>query len=76
MRSAIASTALPGSVSAGEALAAALEDGHPEFVLEQFDLLRNARLRGEQRLGRLRDVEALALDFDDVAKLLKFHGQT
>jgi hypothetical protein len=67
MRSAIAQHRLARLGNAGEALAAALEDGDPEFVLEQLDLLRNARLRGVQRLGRLRDIEALALDFDDVA---------
>ena len=61
---------------AGEALAAALEDGDPEFFLEQNDLLRDARLRGVQHLGRLRDIESLAPDFDDVAELLEFHGGT
>ena len=61
---------------AGEAFAAAFEDRHPQFFLEQLDLLGNPWLRGEQRLGGFGDVESLALDFDDVAQLLEFHGGT
>ena len=64
---------LPGLGDAGKALAAALENGHPELVLEQLDLLGNARLRGIERLRRLRNIESLALDFDDVTQLLEFH---
>ena len=67
---------LPRLGQPAETLAAALEDRHPEFVLEQSDLLGNPGLRGKERLGRLGNVETLALDLDDVTQLLKFHGQT
>ena len=60
----------------GKAFAAAFEDRHPQFFLEQLDLLGNPWLRGEQRLGGFGDVETLALDFDDVTQLLEFHGGT
>jgi hypothetical protein len=74
MRSAIAITARPGSVIASQALAAALENDDPEFVLEQLDLLGNPRLRGMQRFRRLGNVEATARDFDEIAELLELHG--
>jgi hypothetical protein len=60
---------------AAEALAAALEDRHPQFLLEQLDLLGNARLRRIQSLGRLRNIQTLALDFDNVTQLLEFHDR-
>ena len=59
--------------NAGKALAAALENGDAELVLKQADLFGHARLGGVQHLGRLRDIESLAFDFDDVAQLLEFH---
>ncbi len=75
MRSAMPSTTLPGSVTPGEALAAALEDGDAQLILQQLDLLGDARLRGIERFRRLGHIQALALDFDDVTQLLKFHGE-
>jgi len=47
---------------------------HPEFILEQPDLLRDARLRGVERFGGFGYVEAATLDFDNVTQLLQLHG--
>ena len=58
---------LAGLGNASEALAAALEDGDAEFVLQQLDLLGDAGLGGIKRFRRLGDIEPLTLDFDDVA---------
>jgi hypothetical protein len=73
MRSAISSTDPPRLGDRRQALAAALEDGDPEFLLEQPDLFRNPRLRGVERLRGLRHVEATASDFDEIAQLLELH---
>ena len=54
-------------------LAAALENLHAEFVLEQADLLADARLRGKQALGRGRYIQIVVRDFPDIAELLKLH---
>jgi hypothetical protein len=54
-------------------LAAAGEDLHAELVLEQADLLADARLRGEQALSGGRYVEVVVGDFPDVAELLELH---
>ncbi len=56
-----------------QALAMALEDLDPELGLELADLLRHARLRGEQGVGGFGDVEPTAGDFVDVAQLLQVH---
>jgi len=56
-----------------QAFAAALENGHPEFVFEQLDLLGDPRLRGVERRGGLRDIESAARHFDEIAQLLEFH---
>ena len=57
-----------------QAFAAALEDGHPEFVFEQPDLLGDPRLRGIKRLRGFGDIETTARHFDEIAELLEFHG--
>ncbi|MPN57162.1 hypothetical protein SDC9_204856 [bioreactor metagenome] len=57
----------------GKTFAAPLEDGHPQFIFKQLDLLGDTGLRGVERFGRLGDVQALALDFNDITELLEFH---
>ena len=51
---------------AGKAFATTLKNLHTQFILEQFYLLGNTRLRGKQSLRRFRYIEALTLNFDDV----------
>ena len=55
------------------ALAVADEHLHAQFVLEQPDLLGNARLRGVQFFGGFGHVQSLAGHFDQIAQLLQFH---
>jgi hypothetical protein len=57
-----------------QALAAPLENGHPEFLFEQPDLLGDPRLRGIQRLRSLRNIETTTRHFDEITELLEFHG--
>ena len=57
-----------------QALAVAHEDFDAQFGFELPDLLRHPRLRGEQGLGRFRDVQPAAGDFVYVAQLLQVHG--
>jgi hypothetical protein len=56
-----------------QTLALAAEDLDPEFVLQLADLLGDARLGGEERLGRRRDIESLTRDLLDIAQLLQIH---
>jgi hypothetical protein len=44
-----------------------------QFVLEFDDGLRYPRLRGEQRLGSLGEVEVLADGFPDEPELVQIH---
>ena len=67
---------LAGRGHPGQVLAAAGEDLHTQFVLEQADLLGDARLRGEQALCRCRDIEVVPGDFPDIAQLLQFHAKS
>ena len=57
----------------GQAPALAHEDIHAEFLFQQADLLRHARLRGMQGCCGLGDVEAAAGDLEDIAQLLEVH---
>ncbi len=64
---------LPGGSDARQVAAVADEDLETELVLEQLDLLADARLRRVQLLGRRRDVEAGLGDRGEVAQLVQFH---
>jgi hypothetical protein len=55
--------------NAGQLLARALEDLHPQLVLQLPDLLTDAWLRGVQALGGGRDIEAMPGDGGDVTQL-------
>ena len=57
-----------------EPLAVAREHLDAELVLEGADLLRDAGLRGVQRLGRVGDVQSASHDLGQIAKLLQFHA--
>ena len=57
----------------GEPLALADEDWHAELVLELPDLFADPRLRGEQRIGGDRDVQAVIDDGAQIADLLEIH---
>jgi hypothetical protein len=74
MRSTTSASSLPGSVSPSRRLPLAHEDLDAEFVLEILDVLADARLRGEQRIGDFGQVEVLAHRFADDAQLLEIHG--
>src|SRR4051812_26489333 len=65
---------LAGLGDCDQALAVASEHLDAELVLERADLLRDAGLRGVQRLGRLGNVQPPAHDFGEIAKLLEFHA--
>ena len=73
MRSAIATTALPGSVIATRRLPWRTNTCDPELVLERADLLGDPGLGGVQGLGGLGDVQAAAGDFGEAAQLLELH---
>ena len=60
----------------GEALAAALEDRHAEFFLEQRNLFGYPRLGSEQSLRRGGNTEAASLDFHQIPQLLKLHVES
>ena len=57
-----------------QALAVAGEDLDAELGLELADLLGHPGLRGKQRIGRFRDIEAATGDFMHVTQLLQVHG--
>ena len=57
-----------------QALAVAGEDLDAELGLELADLLGHPRLRGEQRLGRLGDIQPATGDLMHVTQLLQVHG--
>ncbi|MNZ39681.1 hypothetical protein D3C78_571790 [compost metagenome] len=65
--------ALAGRGHAGQVLAAAGEHFNAQFVLEQADLLADARLGRIQTLRCRGDVEVVVRHFPDVAQLLKLH---
>ncbi len=52
----------------------ALEQLEPEFLLEQLELAADAGLRSMQLPGGGSDVQAVFMNGDQVAQLLKFHG--
>ena len=57
-------------------LAAAGKDLDPQLVLEQADLLGDARLRGKQALSGGGDIEIMAGHFPDIAQLLQLHDDS
>ena len=67
-------TCWPGGRHARQVAAVTHEDLESEFVLEQLDLLADARLRGVQLLGRGGDVEAGLRDGCEITELVQFHG--
>ena len=71
---AIARTSCPARVSATTRLPRRTNTLNPELVLEQADVVADARLRRVQRARRLGDVQVLAHDFDEIAQLLELHG--
>ena len=58
----------------GEMFAAASKHFDPQLILQQTNLLADARLRGIEALGCCRYVEFMVRDFPDVAQLLKLHA--
>jgi hypothetical protein len=58
---------------APQPLAMASEDVHAQLALEFEDGLGDARLRREQRLGGLRQVQIVAHRFLDKAELMQVH---
>ena len=62
-----------GGGDVAQVLAAAHEDLGAQLFFQQFQLLADTRLAGEQLLGRGRDVQIVADDFVDVAQLAEFH---
>ncbi len=58
---------------AREIASLAHEDLEAELVLEQLDLLADARLRGVQLLRRRRDVQPALGDGGEIAKLVQLH---
>jgi hypothetical protein len=64
---------LAGWREGGEPLPLPEEDAHADLVLELPDLLADARLRGVQRGGGVRDVEAVIDDGAQIAELLEVH---
>ena len=75
MRSAMAMTALPGSVMVTRRLPWRTNT-FTELVLERADLLRDAGLRRVQRLRRLGDIQPAPGDFGEAAQLLELHTFT
>jgi hypothetical protein len=65
---------LPCLRDAREVAPVAHEDLEAEFVLEQLDLLADARLRRVQLLRGRRDVEAGLGDGGEVTQLMQFHA--
>jgi len=65
---------LTGRRNLGERAAAAHKNIKPEFVLEQFELLADRRLRRMQLFGGSGDVHAVLRDGGEIAQLLKLHG--
>ncbi len=57
----------------GEALAAADKYRDPELVFELPDLLADARLRREQHLGGIRDIQAMIYNGYEITQLLQIH---
>ena len=64
---------LPGRRDPREVAPVAHEDLEAELVLEQLDLLADARLRGVQLLRRGGDVETGLGDGREIAELMQFH---
>ena len=65
---------LAGRGHMGQVFAAAGENLHAQFILQQADLLADAGLRGVQALGGRRHIEIVVRHFPDVAQLLKLHA--
>ena len=63
----------PRRGDAREVFAAAGEDLDAQLVLQQANLLADARLGGIEALSRRRDVQIVMRHFPDVAQLLKLH---
>ncbi len=61
---------------AGKVLAAAGKNLNPQLILQQTDLLTDARLRGIQHLGCCRHVEVVMRYLPDVSQLLQFHNSS
>ncbi len=67
---------LPRRRHTGQVLAAASEHLDAQFVLQQADLLADARLRSIEALRRGGDVEVVVRNLPDIAQLLKLHGDS
>ena len=74
-RRAVATTISPAGRERREPLALAHEDRQAELVLELADLLADAGLRREERLGGVGDVETVIDDGAQVLELLEVHGR-
>jgi len=65
---------LAGGGDTGEIAALAHENLEAELILQQLDLLADARLGGMQLLGGCRDVQPTLGNGREIAQLVKLHG--
>ena len=68
-------TCCPAGRDAREIAPLAHEDLEAQLVLEQLDLLADARLRGVQLLRGGRDVQAALRHRREIAQLVQFHAE-